>query len=131
MSDRHIDIDDLNNNPAPAMGGATFSTSDAPKMNADEDIDWEEVGRERASFNPFRSFGGRGFNLGANPLEEVLPREARQHFRASQREFLLGWRSLIDRAISRIDNRDERDEEIRPATSGTNPNKIVIEEIDI
>lgn len=133
MSDPHIDIDDIDNlkpNAAPAQ--ETGNSTDTPRFSGPDDFDWEEVDRgSRRNNNPFRFFQERaGFGLGTGALEDLLPDEARQHFRTSQREFLLGWRTVLDRAIQRIDNRDERDQEI-PRASNSNPNKIIIEELDM
>lgn len=38
-----------------------------------------------------------------------LPRETRDHMRASVREMLLAWRSTIDAAIECVEERDESD----------------------
>ncbi|AEI45529.1 hypothetical protein [Paenibacillus mucilaginosus] len=41
-------------------------------------------------------------------IREVLPREARTHFLAARREALLGIRSLLDEAIERTREREQR-----------------------
>lgn len=39
-------------------------------------------------------------------FDSLFPPEFVQHRRRAQREMLLAWRSLLDRAIRRIDDRD-------------------------
>ncbi len=124
MSDQHIDIDG-SVEPKSSSAGTGASAAD--------EMDFEDYGPNRATMfsDIFRRFRGRpGFGLGENPLEEFLPAEAREHFRTSQREFLLGWRSLIDRALERIDLDNERQGQVPPASANPNPNKIIVEEVD-
>lgn len=130
MNDPHIDIDDIDSVKAstgPSQPGAKDYMNEA---KYEPEMDWENEGRFGSS-NPsvFKRLRDQvGFGMGSGGLDELFPGEAREHFRASQREFLLGWRTLIDRAISRIDEREQR---VPPANPGGNSNKIVVEEIDI
>ena len=39
-------------------------------------------------------------------IGSIFPPEFRQHQRKARREMLLAWRSFIDRAIQRIDEKD-------------------------
>lgn len=39
-------------------------------------------------------------------IESLFPPEFVQHRRRARREMLLAWRSLIDRAVQRIDDKD-------------------------
>lgn len=125
MSERHIDLDDMDNSipkaraTGPANGPDPASVDDF--ATASESV-WGSA-RRGAFPDVFRFFQERASR--ANPFDQFVPRDARQHFRSSQREFLLGWRSLIDYALERLD-----EQETRPVPS-TNPNKIVVEEVDI
>ncbi len=40
---------------------------------------------------------------------EMFPEEFRKHARASRREMLLAWRSLIDARIAKLDEMDQED----------------------
>lgn len=120
MSDRHIDLDEIDN----AKANPVNSTPGRADFVAEDDFE-PASNRSRPFGNVFRQFMNR-----SNPLDEVLPPEARRHFRASQRELLLGWRSIIDQALTRLDKQDARDN-IPPAQPNANPNKIIVEEMDI
>jgi len=130
MNDPHIDIDDLDSVQAKTGPSQSEAKDYLNQAKYEPEMDWETESR-------FGSAGGgvfkrlrdqAGFGMGSGGLDDLFPGEAREHFRASQREFLLGWRTLIDRAISRIDEREQR---VPSATPGANPNKIIVEEIDI
>jgi hypothetical protein len=133
MSDPHIDLDDIDNTIPKARAEGPASGPDPSSAGADDfdaNSTWRAAGRFGANvFSDFaRRFQGRsGFGTGGGPFDEFFPKEARQHFRASQREWLLGWRTLIDSAIERLDEREAREQN---PPSG-DPNKIIVEEIDI
>jgi hypothetical protein len=53
-------------------------------------------------------------------MDEMLPEESRQYFRESQKQWLLGWRDMIDKQLQRI----EQEEELyRARQSGETPKK--------
>ena len=149
MSDPHIDIDDLENEAPPATGGAIphekAHANPNPAQGAtrdfeDEDEHWPlgNFGEMVANMNrQFRHWQDKfGAGLGRPGDLEFIPPETRRHLRASQREFLLAWRSLIDFSLERLDRRDLRDELRHEANvSGKaetmrGSNKIIVEEVD-
>lgn len=132
MTDPHIDIDDVDNpdsasnNVAAAGGGAGSDNGFGTGPNFTEFATGFFNFVER-----FRNQSGFGSGNGFDPL----PYESRKHFRNSQREFLLGWRTVIDDTIRRLDERDIRDnlrhtsEPLSTYERGTGT-KIEVEEIE-
>lgn len=127
MSDPHIDIDEVDNPQSSfnntAAGGTTNGFN--PNLN--------DFATGFFSFlDRFRNQSGFGMGTGFDPI----PYESRKHFRSSQREFLLGWRTLIDENIRRLDERDLRDSvqhESEPVTGSPQRGssvKIEVEEIE-
>jgi hypothetical protein len=114
-----------------------------PSSNTGTDI---PVGGDNgAAFNiNFNDFAASFLNIVerlrsqvSNPANfDPLPYESRKHFRNSQREFLLGWRAILDDVLHRLDERDIRDEVRRSSEPATNFGgsshsiKIEVEEID-
>jgi hypothetical protein len=148
MSDPHIDIDELENEVPPATGASIprekaqanpNPASDPARDFEDEDERWPlgSFGEMVANMNrQFRHLQDKFGGLGKPGDFEFVPPETRRHLRASQREFLLAWRSLIDFSLERLDRRDLRDELRHEANvSGTaetmrGSNKIIVEEVD-
>src|SRR4051794_12593226 len=115
MSDRHIDLDDIDNSVPKARPTGPANAPDPASADdfatANESI-WGSASRG-ALPNVFRFFQDRART---NPFDQFIPSDARQHFKSSQREFLLGWRSLIDLALERLD-----DQQVN-SSSSANPN---------
>jgi hypothetical protein len=123
MTDRHIDIDEIDNARANTETNSTSGSADFVQSGP---TGWEP--------RPGRRFEGMLRRMAnrphlSNPLNQVLPVEARRHFRASQREMLMGWRSIIDQAINRLNKEDAKDN--IPPGERVDPNKIYIEDVDI
>ncbi len=51
----------------------------------------------------------------------VLPQEFFDHMRASAREQLMAWRSLLDNWVESIDQREQRARDHREAAQGPEP----------
>lgn len=144
MSDPHIDIDDLENE-VPSTAGASIprekgQANPNPRDFEEEDEHWplgsfgEMVANVNRQFRRLQEKFGPG--IGKPGDLEIIPPETRRHLRASQREFLLAWRSLIDSSLERLDRRDLRDELRREANvtdkaeTMRGSNKIIVEEVD-
>ncbi len=108
MTDPHIDIDDVDN-PDLASNSNVAAADEAVGSGNNEFGTGPNFTEFAAGFfnfvERFRNQSGFGTGSGFDPL----PFESRKHFRNSQREFLLGWRTVIDDAIRRMDERDTRD----------------------
>ena len=134
MTDPHIDIDDVDNPdltsndkvaaPDEAVGGGDNQFGTGPNFAEFTTGFFNFLER-------FRNQSGFGTVNGFDPL----PYESRKHFRNSQREFLLGWRTVLDDALRRMDERDTRDnlrrasEPLSTYERGTGT-KIEVEEIE-
>jgi hypothetical protein len=131
MSDPHIDIDDGENPPPKGEQAKATSNTDGIGFD-DPDQNGSGPGNYSGFSDIFRRFRNKsGFGAGRESLDEVFPPEARQHFRASQREFLLGWRNIIDRNLERLAQYDERDSQTSPEKPTSKPDRIVVEEVDL
>ena len=121
MNDPHIDLDEIDS----AMPG------NGPIPSPDPTEPFETGGYDMGSVfaNMTRQFQrwGNDFSL--------LPTDTARHLRASQREFLMAWRSLIDHSLERLERQDMRDElkaesNLRGDNVGRGAEKIEVEEID-
>lgn len=146
MNDPHIDIDEIDNsfkNTEPRRGGEVPpASSTQPGQTADFGTD---NFRPASGYNPAEMFSGMaqqfrrwqeqsGFGFGRTGFGFVPP-ETIRHLRASQREFLLAWRSFIDYSLERLEQQELRDQvraeaEMTGAGSPRTANKIIVEEID-
>ncbi len=148
MNDPHIDIDEVENyqppKPAeeiPAAQASTTPPSPNPASQTfDDDFDEERM-TGGSTFGDIFSSMSQQFRrwqdqAGSGGDSEFIPKETRRHLRASQRELLLAWRSLIDYSLERIDRRDVRDQIRREAEMSddtepvSNSSKIVVEEVE-
>lgn len=136
MTDPHINLDDVSSTSSSYTSGATGSTADDIPVGNSEPASFgpnlnDFVGGFINMVERLRSQAGIGLGSSFDPL----PYESRKHFRASQREFLLGWKAAIDDAIHRIDERELRDnikresEKVSPSGTGKGV-KIEVEEIE-
>jgi hypothetical protein len=130
MSDIHIDIDDVDNTiPSPDKASQTkqadnieveFEESD-DRQNRYRFWGWQRLPEMFSDFlsrsnQNFSGFSGRDKpfgRMGLNEVEmrqrvdEMIPEEARQYFRTAQRQFLLGWRALINQQLQKLDAEEE------------------------
>ena len=90
-NDPHIDIDDLDNTPIKPATDESWA-----KSGIDPDYKFGDV------------FSGLGRRL--RNRRSVLPIETARHLRASQREFLLACRSLIDHSLDHIERQEKASE---------------------
>jgi hypothetical protein len=109
MSDPHIDIEDFD---------SSYSNDD---YEPDEPvIEFEAIDEDRHTkgYNfwgwqrlpeMFRDFSDKFGAASQQNTDEFIPEEARRRFRNSQREFLLGWRIIIDQQLERLDAREQFD----------------------
>ncbi|MEI7553782.1 hypothetical protein [Candidatus Chlorohelix sp.] len=119
MSDQHIDIDDLDNPKA-----------SSPKEQVFDDYDSGDTyrfwGFERMP-EMVRDFSDKIAFRVRDATDEVIPEDARRLFRNSQREFLLGWRKLIDYQLERIRTQEELERSRRARTQESSDTSIKIE----
>jgi hypothetical protein len=121
MSDPHIDIEDFE----------TSYSYDEPEIEFEAiDDDRHSKGYNFWGFQRlpemFRDFSDRFGSFSRQSPDDFIPEEARQRFRNSQREFLLGWRSIIDQQLEKLDAR-EQFERARSGEDGDS-SKIKVEE---
>jgi hypothetical protein len=150
MSDPHIDIDEVViKTPSPGetaesksqAGSASSKTDSASKATGFDDPDAPPSDRF-ANFSTMFSTLNRQFQGWQRHLTAVnkahndtgvLPDEARQHLRASQRELLLACRSFLDVSLERLEQREQR-EQLRREEDEKHPRrgatKIIIEETE-
>ncbi|MEI6043804.1 MAG: hypothetical protein WCS37_05375 [Chloroflexota bacterium] len=130
MSDPHIDIEDVEN-PTPQKDTAKADNTRGADFDDTTKVGWGSDSYKGLP-NIFRRWwekSGSGDNRKA--FEEVFTPEARQHFRASQREFLLGWRNIIDRSLERLAQQDVPNSHPSSEKTTSKAEKIVVEEIDL
>ena len=120
MNDPHIDLDEID-------AGVANPQSKPGENEPENPHPYEATGYD---FGNLFATMTRQFQHWTEDFN-LLPTETAKHLRASQREFLLAWRSLIDHSIERLDRQDTRGEN-RPAngTNVGNSNKIQVEEFD-
>ena len=123
MNDPHIDLDEIDSGEAgPRMGATTPLGGNGPF--------------EAGSYDMGSVFANmtRQFQRWSNDFS-LLPTDTARHLRASQREFLMAWRSLIDHSLERLERQDMRDTlredtNLGGETIGRGAEKIQVEEIE-
>jgi|GEM_PF-1871751 len=131
MTDRHIDLDDIDRiksgQKAEPAAEQPLEDFDNPESGGKEGYrfwGWQRLPEMLQNFTG--QFGPR-MRMNSN---EFLPEDTMRHFRTSQREFLLAWRSLIDRQLERLDAQAEFDSARAEATYEDGTIKIQVEEVD-
>ncbi len=130
MTDRHIDLDDIDRMKS---GQKAESAAEQPLDDFDNP---ESRGKDGYRFwgwqrlpEMLRDFSGQfGPKMRMNS-SDVLPEDTMRHLRTSQREFLLAWRSLIDRQLERLSAQEEFDQARAEAKNGDVTLKVEVEEI--
>ncbi len=123
MSDPHIDIDEID---AAASMGTQPGQSREPGIGNTVESGYDMGNLFTNMTRQFQRWGN-DFSL--------LPPETSRHLRASQREFLLAWRSMIDNTLEKLERQDMRDQlKNDPDLAGGNfrrgAQKIEVEDIE-
>ncbi len=145
MNDPHIDIDEIDSTEG--LSGAAANPAASPTPAAfEDDAEWMGgTGQGPVGFSmpdmfstmtqQFRRWQERVTPGFGRSEFELVPPETVRHLRASQREFLMAWRSLIDSSLQRIERQEQRDQlrtETQMSSDGPSRgnHKIIVEEFD-
>ncbi|NWJ44936.1 MAG: hypothetical protein HXX08_03570 [Chloroflexi bacterium] len=124
MSDQHIDIDDVDAPKASSKKEQVFDDYDSGDTGSGDP--YRVWGFERMP-EMVRDFSDKIAFRVRDATDDAIPEDARRLFRNAQREFLLGWRKVIDYQLERIRTQEELERSRRARTQESSDTSIKIE----